>query len=111
MIKDYGFNAETNLQNLNLPGYWITPRTRRLDTLAADRYTVDIDIYAIAGPAPDPLQALDELSTMQDALVQIGRNNRLTGLGDQAEVYDMNLQNFSADPIPAFRIEHTLEVT
>lgn len=102
------YEADANAQDLNLPGYWITPVSVNFDTLGGQTYLAAFDIYAITSNRSVPLDALDELSEMHTALrdtlgsVAIG-----TGA---AEVTAVTLGNKAPDALPALKISITVEV-
>ena len=104
------YEADTNPADLNIPGYWVVPVSRTFDTLSGDNYTAVFDVYAIADVAV-PADALDELSTMQDALVDLSTNYAgLHGLGTTAEIEAVILSGKSPDALPAVKMTITLEI-
>lgn len=103
------YEAAVNPANLNLPGYWVTPVRRTYDTLARDRCTVELAVYAIAGPLPDPTATLETLSDMQDSLMDVG-DFMGWSLGHDGEISEVALRNKAPDNLPALKFETTLEV-
>lgn len=101
------YEADVNPQDLNLPGYWVTPVSRSFDTLAGDDYSATFEVYAIAAMHTVPSTALEELSDMHDALIATGLG---VGTGT-AEIAAVQLSNKAPDALPALKITITVEVS
>ena len=100
------YEAEVNAQNLNLPGFWVTPVSRHFDTLSGDHSTLVFEVYAISTPRGGADEALDELSKMHAAIMDLPEP--LNGQGMLAEVAAVQLGNKSPDALPALKI--TIEI-
>lgn len=103
------YEADVNPQDLNLPGYWVTPVRRVFETLDTSSCTCIFDVFAVAQAAPVPMQALAELSKMQDAL-NASTLPALNGAGNDGEITYVQLSNKSPDALPALKFTITLEV-
>lgn len=101
-----GYEAEVNAQNLNLPGYWVTPVSRHFDTLSGDHSSLVFEVYAISTPRGGADEALDLLSDMHAAIMDLPEP--LNGQGMLAEVAAVQLGNKSPDALPALKI--TIEI-
>lgn len=105
-----GYNAEVNAQDLNIPGYWVTPVSRSFDRLGVDVATLTFDVYAVTSSMPNATAALEELSNMQDALISLGDTYpELRGHGLDAEIAQVQLSNKAPEPLPALRFTITVE--
>lgn len=101
------YEADANPQNLNLPGYWVTPVSRSFDTLAGEEYTATYEVYAVAAIRSVPTEALAELSDMHEAFIATGIG---TGAAT-AEVAAVQLTNKAPDALPALKITIQVEVS
>ncbi|AYN56963.1 hypothetical protein PBI_ATRAXA_7 [Arthrobacter phage Atraxa] len=109
-LETTGYNAKVNAQDLNIPGFWVTPATRTFDRLDASTATLTFDVYAVVSPMPNAEAALEELSDMQDALIGLGETQpELRGQGLDAEVTQVQLSNKTPEPLPALKITITVE--
>jgi len=100
------YEASPNPQDLNLPGYWVTPVSRSFDTLAGTGYTAIFEVFAVCPNYTTPIDSLDTLSAMHDEVRALN-----IGVGDAtAEVAAVQLTNKSADPLPALKITLQVEV-
>ena len=100
------YEADVNPQNLNLPGYWVTPVSRSFDTLAREDYTATFEVYAVSAMQSTPSAALEQLSDMHDALLATGLG---VGTGT-AEIAAVQLSNKAPDALPALKITIQVEV-
>lgn len=100
------YEAEVNAQNLNVPGYWVTPVSREFNRLGAGS-TLVFEIYAISNPRGGADEALGRLSDMQQAIRDLPEP--LNGQGNTAEVASVLLNNKSADALPALKMTIQVE--
>lgn len=100
------YEAEVNAQNLNVPGYWVTPVSREFNRLGAGS-TLIFEIYAISNPRGGADEALEQLSDMQQAIRDLPEP--LNGQGNAAEVASVLLNNKSADALPALKMTIQVE--
>lgn len=100
------YEAEVNAQNLNVPGYWVTPVSREFNRLGAGS-TLIFEIYAISNPRGGADEALEQLSDMQQAIRDLPEP--LNGQGNTAEVASVLLNNKSADALPALKMTIQVE--
>lgn len=100
------YEADVNPQNLNLPGYWVTPVSRSFDTLERNEYTATFEVYAVSAMRSTPSAALEQLSDMHDALLATGLG---VGTGT-AEIAAVQLSNKAPDALPALKITIQVEV-
>lgn len=100
------YEAEVNAQNLNVPGYWVTPVSREFNRLGAGS-TLIFDIYAISNPRGGADEALEQLSDMQQAVRDLPPP--LNGQGNSAEVASVLLNNKAADALPALKMTIQVE--
>ena len=103
---DTPYEAEVNAQNLNVPGYWVTPVSREFNRLGAGS-TLIFEIYAISNPRGGADEALEQLSDMQQAIRDLPEP--LNGQGNAAEVASVLLNNKSADALPALKMTIQVE--
>lgn len=103
---DTPYEAEVNAQNLNVPGYWVTPVSREFNRLGAGS-TLIFEIYAISNPRGGADEALEQLSDMQQAIRDLPEP--LNGQGNTAEVASVLLNNKSADALPALKMTIQVE--
>lgn len=101
------YEAEVNAQNLNVPGYWVTPVSRTYDTLSGEESVLVFDIFAISSPRGGADEALEQLSDMQEAVRNLP--DPLNGQGNVAEVAAVQLSNKSPDALPALKITIQVE--
>ena len=101
------YEAEVNAQNLNVPGYWVTPVSREFNRLGEDGSTLIFEIYAISNPRGGADEALEQLSDMQQAIRDLPEP--LNGQGNAAEVASVLLNNKSADALPALKMTIQVE--
>lgn len=101
------YEAEVNAQNLNVPGYWVTPVSRTFDTLSGEESTLVFEVYAISNPRGGADEALEQLSDMQAAVRALPEP--LNGQGNVAEVAAVQLSNKSPDALPALKMTIQVE--
>lgn len=100
------YEAEVNAQNLNVPGYWVTPVSREFNRLGSGS-TLVFEIYAISNPRGGADEALEQLSDMQQAVRDLPEP--LNGQGNAAEVTSVLLNNKSSDALPALKMTIQVE--
>jgi len=98
-----GLEVETNVQDLQVPGAWLTPAAIDYDRLGLDRYTGAWSLYLIAN-GNQPTDSLDDLSTMAERV-------RTVFPAFRAEAVTVQLANHSPDPLPALLITIEMDVT
>lgn len=98
-----GVPVETNVQDLSLPGAWLTPDGLDFDRMDAGRYTGRWALFLITRNN-DPVDSLDDLSTMASAVRELFPMFK-------AEALTVTLANHSPDPLPAFKINIEMSVS
>lgn len=103
LLSDAGVAAVVDATDLNLPGAWVTPGEISYGTLAAGKFSFDMNIYLIVGDLP-PALAIDALGGM---LVLAG-----TALSAQLDAtpVTLTLANQSAGALPGLLFTLATEV-
>lgn len=108
MLEEHtDYEAEVNAQNLNVPGYWVTPVSRSFDTLHGEESTLVFEVFAVSNPRGGADEALSQLSDMQEAVRMLPEP--LNGQGNIAEVAAVQLSNKSPDALPALKMTIQVE--
>lgn len=103
MLTAAGVEVETNVQDIQLPGGWLTPSALDYDRMGEGAYTGAWSLYLIAS-GNEPTDSLDDLSTMAGKVRDVFPAFR-------AEAVTVQLANHSPEPLPALLITIEMDVT
>lgn len=102
-LTEAGLDVVTNVQDLNLPGGWLTPAGVEYDRMGADDYMGSWDLFLIARNT-DPLDSLEDLSAMASLVRKFYPSFK-------ADALTVTLANHSPDALPAFKIKLEMSVS